>query len=295
MKKKNYQKTKVYSKKKYPKNIITKENKMKITVVTILLLLLFVGAYITQKRTTITPIEEMIKDSILMIENTLERPIRHIKNQQKEKQEQKNLYQKYNELKKQLEQQKNQTNQIKQLKDQIQKLEQTLNLNATLLETENINATVINRNIEYWSNKITVDKGKKDGIEEGLAVLVNQGMIGIIEQASNQTSTVKLLTAKDLNQKISVKIQVGEEFAYGLLTSYDNNLLNIEDIASNLKIEKQSIVTTSGMGSKIPGGIIIGYVENITKDHFDLAQFVTVKSNVLFDHLDYVTIVKRKE
>ena len=47
-----------------------------------------------------------------------------------------------------------------------QELKDTLELNKTLTEYNPINATILSRNKSYWYNTITIDKGKKDGIEE---------------------------------------------------------------------------------------------------------------------------------
>ena len=54
------------------------------------------------------------------------------------------------------------------------------------------------------------------------------------------------------------------------------------------------MVMTTGLGSNFPAGIYIGKVVNITTDNFDLTKIVEVKSDVNFDDINYVTILKKE-
>ena len=62
------------------------------------------------------------------------------------------------------------------------------------------------RNIDYWYDEITIDKGSKSGITKGMAVVNNSGLLGQITSVSNYYSTVKLLANENMSDKISVKI-----------------------------------------------------------------------------------------
>ena len=181
---------------------------------------------------------------------------------------------------------------------EIKDLKKVLELNNTLSESSYMNATIINRNIGYWYNTITIDKGEKDGVEKDMAVINNDGLIGIVTKTSKLNSTVKLLTTTDTNSKISVKIKVGEDnYIFGLLVGYDKDKKSfiIEGIANNTEIPISSMVTTTGLGNNFPSGILIGRVDKITKDNFDLARTVLVKSSVDFDNINYVTVLKKDE
>ena len=176
------------------------------------------------------------------------------------------------------------------------KLKETLNLNTILSDKVYMNATVVTRNIDYWYNEITIDKGSKNGIEKGMAVVVPKGLIGQITKVSNYTSTIKLLSNENMSDKISVKIKVGDNYVYGLISAYDakTNTYTVEGISENVKIEKDADVVTTGMGTIFPSGLIVGKVKEVTTDNFDLSKVVEVKSSVDFNDIDYVTVLKRK-
>ena len=171
-----------------------------------------------------------------------------------------------------------------------------LHLNKTLSEQSYLNATVINRNIDYWYNSMTIDKGSKNGVEKGMAVVTSEGLIGKIEKTTNFNSTIKLITADDTNNRISVKIKTKGKYVYGLMSGYDakKGLFIVDGISDSTEIEKNSIVTTTGLADTFPSGIILGKVDSISSDNFDLAKTVNVKSDIDFNGISYVTILKRE-
>lgn len=240
-------------------------------------------------------LEKGIKDSGLFISKIVMTPIEFIKDKTKEISLRKDIYQKYEELEKKYEKMQLLEAKYQEALKNIDDLESTLELNNNLSESSYLNATVINRDIGYWYNTITIDKGSHNGVKEGMAVITNKGLIGQIIKTSNFNSTVKLLTSSDKNNKISVKIGLENEYVYGLLVGYDNdtNSFQIEGISENTDIPTNSTVTTTGLGNNFPSGIIIGKVKRVSTDNFDLARTVEVEPLVNFDDINYVTILKR--
>lgn len=238
--------------------------------------------YALKEDRTLTFIEKNIKDAGLLIQRVVYTPIEFISGRRNQKKEKKIEYEvleaKYDEINKEL-----------------KEMELLLGLNANLSEGTYINATTITRNIDYWHQLITLDKGSKNNVKKGDAVVNSDGLIGYIYSVANHSSTVKLLTAENLNHKISIKIKVGDSYVFGLLTYYDldKNLFKIEGISENTGIPKESVVTTTGLGNTFPAGLVIGRVESVSLDHFELAKTVYVKPSINFDDIGYVTIMRR--
>ena len=181
----------------------------------------------------------------------------------------------------------------KKVTDELKKI---LDLHTTLQEYHPISAVTVNRNMGYWYHSLTINKGSNSGIAVGMPVVVDKGLIGKISDVTLYHSTVELLTSDEIS-KISVKIKVGEEYLYGLLTGFDSetNCFQVEGISDNKEIPEGSIVTTTGMGEFFPSGLYIGTVLETHKDHFDLARILEVKSEVNFDDLGIVTVIERKD
>lgn len=262
-----------------------KSDKKKIILLLIMLLIILISlVIIIDDDRKLTSVEKVIKDGTITISNFFSTPFFTIKSSF------------FSESKEEYQSNLNKLENIginSELFKENQELKKILELNNTLSEREYINATVINRNIAYWFNELTINKGSSDGITEGMAVINDSGLIGKITKVSNYTSIVKLLTDENMSNKISVKIEYEDRFVYGLLSNYKENFFIVDGISNNISIEQGAKVTTSGLTDSFPSGILIGYVSDITTDNFDLAKTLKVKSEINFDDIYYVTVLSR--
>ena len=181
------------------------------------------------------------------------------------------------------------------LENEIKELKELLKLNITHSSYEKVNSTVISRNNIHWLNTITIDKGKKDGIEVGMAVITTNGLIGKITKTTFASSEVKLLTSSDVTNKTSVLIRVDGKDYYAILSGYeeDLNLLKVTAIDKSVSIKNGDTVLTSGLGN-MPQGLYIGTVATSEVDKYNLSKTVYIKSKQDFSTINYVTVLKEK-
>ena len=78
-------------------------------------------------------------------------------------------------------------------------LKNDLNIKYSLVDYEIINGVVISRNPSYWLNEIVVNRGSKDGIIEGMGVVVSEGLIGYVNQVYQSSCRVTLITNSSFN------------------------------------------------------------------------------------------------
>ena len=280
----------MYNKKRFDKRYL-----LILAVVAIALVLVVLATSLKENR-DLNPIEKVTKDVGTVVLKVVSAPFNFISDTIDSIVEKNNLYDKYKELKNKEEQVDAIISQNDNLRNEVNKLKETLDLNSILSDKVYMNATVVTRNIGYWYDEITIDKGSKNGIEKGMAVVNPKGLIGQITKVSNYSSTVKLLSNENMSDKISVKIKVNDGYVYGLISQYDSktNTYTVEGISENVDINKNADVVTTGMGTIFPSGLMVGKVEKVTTDNFDLSKVVEVKAAVNFDDLDYVTVLKRK-
>ena len=279
----------------YNKRRFNKRYLFILVVVAIALVLVVLAASLKEER-DLNPVEKVAKDTITVVLKVVSAPFNFVKDKIDEAIEKNNIYEKYKELQNKEEQVDSVISQNENLKNEISKLKDTLELNTILSDKVYLNATVVSRNIGYWYDEITIDKGSKNGIEKGMAVVTPKGLIGQITKASNYSSTVKLLSNENMSDKISVKINIGDDYVYGLISKYDSktNTYTVEGISENVDITEGADVVTTGMGTIFPSGLMVGKVKGVTTDNFDLSKVVEVEASVDFDDLDYVTVLKRK-
>lgn len=257
------------SKKKYVKSII---------IYLSMVILIFISLQPTRK---LTSFEMLAKDSLQEVNKTI---INIIDKTFKTKQT--------DQTKSQLIQE----NILQSKEQEISELRQLLKLNQTLTDYEIENATVISRKGSTWFNTLTIDKGKSSNIKEGMAVITTNGLIGEIGKTTNKTSEVKLLTTSDVTYKTSVTVRIDGKDNYAILNGYDKNkkLLKVSSLDKNIKINKDEIVITSGLG-KMPQGIYIGKVASTETDKYNLGQTIYIQTEQDFDNIHYVTVLREQK
>lgn len=274
-----------------------KEKRNKIIVICVLIFCLITGFIINVVMTdrNLTIFEKTIKDSVLTVQKILAFPIDFVANKINENNEKNKMYEKYIDLENQVKENEKYKVENEELKKQLSDMKELLNINDTIAEYTYLNANVINRNLDYWNDTLIINKGEHDGITKDMPVVIGTNLIGKVISTTTFNSTVRLITATDVVDKISVKIKNGDDYIYGILNGYnkENYTYTIEGISQNAKIENGSIVTTTGMGDIFPAGIVIGKITGINTDAFDLSNVLEMKSDVNFDNINYVTVLRR--
>ncbi len=148
---------------------------------------------------------------------------------------------------------------------------------------------VISREPDNWFHSVIVDIGSKDGIEVDMGVATHKGLVGKVIQLGKNTSEVLLI----IDQGCSVGAMVQRSREIGVIKgSAENTYCYLDYIAHDADVQVNDIVITSGMGSTIPKGIIIGRVVAIRKEKHDLFQRILIKPEVDFNKLEEVFLVK---
>ena len=178
-------------------------------------------------------------------------------------------------------------------KEQLEKLKSE-KYNVEFLEGENKRLKKVLEDISYSSNakiakvlvdhqspflrSIIINKGSKDEIKKGMAVLHGYYLIGKVVEVNYTTSRVLLLS--DLNSKIPIVIEpIG---AHSILSGNGKKSGTIQYTKNNIPLKNGSVLYTSGTGSLFKPGIPIGKINNIEDisnvDFFvDLAQLRFVR------------------
>lgn len=263
-----------------------------LSLITVFLLLFLLVVFVNDKR-NLTVIESISKDTLISVNKIVNIPFNFITEKINEIKIKNNIYKKYDKLKDKLDKYELLEQKYNATSKELNDLKNNLNIKDSLIDYEIIDAYVINRNVGYWYETLTINKGKNDLIEEGMAVVNSKGLIGKITKTTYTTSTVKLLTGINNNNRISVKIKINDEYLYGILSNYEDGYLIIEGISDTREIPVNSIVTTTGLDNKFASGIEIGRVVKTVTDNFEVARRVYIKPNVNFDDINYVMVLKR--
>ncbi len=153
------------------------------------------------------------------------------------------------------------------------------------ISTELIGKVLVDKKSPFLRSVI-VNRGSKDGVELGMAVMDKSYLIGKVVEVSFTTSRVLLLS--DLNSKVPVDIMPNNIQSILSGTGDDNGV--IQYTRQQELIENKAIVFTSGAGGLFKSGIPIG---TIYKDPTSFTAVVNFFSD--FTQLRFVKIISFKK
>lgn len=141
---------------------------------------------------------------------------------------------------------------------QIQHLRATLNLNT--VGRKKVNADIINY-IPY-DNRITLNRGSKDGVSPNLPVVTAEGLLALVSTVTENTCQASLLTSNG--------VQVGgvaslDSPVAGFIKGEKSDRL-VMDVFDNVDIPAGTEIITTGYSEFIPRGIRIGIVSEFFND-----------------------------
>ena len=158
-----------------------------------------------------------------------------------------------------------------------------------------ISGAVIARNPDQWMNTVIIDKGKKAGVSNNMAVFTSDGLVGRITKVNQFSSQVDLLSTNTRAGKLSVNIQHHSKNVFGLIDHYDikKQELIISNINNKDKISEGDKVVTSGLADQLPSDLYIGEVTKVENDEYGLAKEVRVKTGANLSDIQHVYIAKK--
>ena len=163
-----------------------------------------------------------------------------------------NLYNDYDKIKNELRQLKSEKLEFIFLKEENERLKKTID-EYIFNSNELVAKVLIDKNSPFLKS-IIVNKGSKDNVKLGMAVLDGSYLVGKIVEVNYSTS--RALIISDLNSKIPVSIEPGN--IQSILSGTGKQNGKIEYVESEISIDDGSVVYTSGSGNIFKSGIPIG-------------------------------------
>ena len=157
---------------------------------------------------------------------------------------------------------------------------------------ELIPAKVVSNSIDRADNLMTIDRGRKDGVEVDMGVACGNGVVGVVYLASDHYSVVmSLLNSKS---RVSCSIRKRGYFGYTRWNGGDASYINVEDIPRHAHFKRGDWVETSGYSSIFPPGIIVGKIVEVYNSPDGLSYRLKVNLSTDFGNLRDVCVITDK-
>lgn len=286
-------------------------------LVSVIFLVALIGFSIKEDRKLTWP-EQFLQDTVSVFQSIIHKPATYVSGFFENVADLKDTYKENELLKSRLDEYMQLEADLQEYKLENDKLLAELGNVENIRDYSPIFSTVIGRNPDRWYDYISIDKGAQDGIEHDMAVITAKGLIGKVKSVSQFTSTVQLLSATDLKNRISAEVlppevnndnkevendnktnddsKISTDKVMGLIEGYDEDkgALLLRRIESDVKLVPGQKVTTSGKGEVLPGGIIIGEIIEVEPDSYGLEQMAYVKPSANFYDIDRLWVAKRE-
>ena len=177
---------------------------------------------------------------------------------------------------------------LNQLERDNVRLRQLLDL-QNFSEVNKLNASVIARNTSSWWKKILLNKGSQNSVSTGDAVIGPGGLIGIVENTSQLTSSVQLLTAP--TSRVGVWNQRAN--LHGLLIGVGTKTPKLYFYSKNVDIQIGDYILSSPASTILPPNIPIGIIQSIDNDSKP-NTIATVQLTAKPEAIDWVQIFRMK-
>ena len=146
-----------------------------------------------------------------------------------------------------------------------------------------------------WSSSFTISKGEDNGdhlIEVGDCVITEYGaLVGQVIEVGSTWSTVRTV----IDSAIDVGALVGEAEAVGMCVGdfalMQEGALKLTYLSENAQLVEGEAVLTSGKGTYIPQGLVIGYIRSVLSEGSGQTLYGVIEPACNLDTLTQVFVI----
>lgn len=172
---------------------------------------------------------------------------------------------------------------------EIKRLRKVLGFTKTL-KVDHLVSEVINTPGKLPFKSIRIAAGKNHGIQIGMPVVSEEGIIGKVVRVGFLYSDVQLIV--DSNFHLDILLQ--RTRVRGVLKGFQGNLCQLK-LSRKAQIRIGDTVISSGIVGAFPKGLPIGKVVRINYETENISQVVTIEPWVNYKQLEEVVIIKSED
>jgi len=150
-----------------------------------------------------------------------------------------------------------------------------------------IAAEVIGQDPSSWFKSVTINKGERDGVRKGMAVISPEGVIGQILKTAPDYATILLIT--DYNSAIDSFVR--RTRAKAIVEGKGENRCQLKYLLRADEVTVGDIVVTSGLGGNFPKGLMVGEIRRVDKRGHGVFQYAELVPSVDLTKLEEVLVI----
>jgi rod shape-determining protein MreC len=157
------------------------------------------------------------------------------------------------------------------------------------LEYRYISAKVINNSTNKRNNFIMLNKGRRQGIQNHMGVILGNRIVGQVVSISDHFCWVMSLLNKD--SRTSGKFKKNNQLVNIEWGGGNYQCGEVKEIPKHVEISKGDTIITSGNSDIFPEGLLIGTIDNFTIAQEENFNYATIRFATDFNSLSFVEVI----
>ncbi len=150
-----------------------------------------------------------------------------------------------------------------------------------------IAAQVIGQDPSSWFKSVTINRGERDGVQTGMAVICPEGVIGRVLKTASHYAVVLLVT--DYNSAVDAIVQRSR--AKAIVEGRGGNECQLKYLLRTEEVAVGDAVVTSGLDGAFPKGLMVGQIRKVEKVGHGVFQYAEIVPSVDLTRLEEVLII----
>ncbi|MDO4617917.1 MAG: rod shape-determining protein MreC [Clostridia bacterium] len=159
------------------------------------------------------------------------------------------------------------------------------------MTVKSVGARVIGYDWDNFSETVTINRGKKDGVEIGNAVVTGRGVVGRVTEVGNDWAEVMTIISPEHSMGVRISRTGDLALCEGDVTLVRSKKMLLNYISGLSGITSGDILETSGEGGVYPPGYTVGRISEIKIGNTKTESYAEIEPAVDFSRISEVIVI----